>query len=69
MNQINVSYGFEPGIYMRLRTNSLGSYPTSVTWGIYNSDTASSVCSGTLGGFTTFYQIKYIKKLLYQRLI
>jgi len=66
MTQTNVSYGFKPGkydIYMRLRTNGLGSYPTSVTWGIYNSDTASNMCSGTISGLTSFYQIKYIRRI------
>ena len=66
MTKPNVSYGFEPGnydIYMRLRTDGLGTYPTSVTWGIYNSTTVAGMYSGTISGLTTSYQTKYIRRI------
>ncbi|HOI60324.1 MAG TPA: prepilin-type N-terminal cleavage/methylation domain-containing protein [Candidatus Pacearchaeota archaeon] len=66
MAKPTTSYGFKPGnydIYMRLRTNGLGAYPTSVTWGIYNSTTAANMYSGTISGLTTSYQTKFIRRI------
>jgi len=66
ISKTTTSYGFEPGdydVYVRLRTDGSGSYPTSVTWGIYNSDTAVNMYNGVISGLTDYYQIKYLRRI------
>jgi prepilin-type N-terminal cleavage/methylation domain-containing protein len=60
---IGSSYGFQAGIYdvyVRVRTDGLGNYPTSFSSvGIYNWTTASNVVYFNISGLTTSYQVKY----------
>lgn len=57
------NYGLTAGtydIYIRVRSDGTGNYPTSFNCaGVWNATTASSVFYNNVSGLTTSYQIKY----------
>lgn len=61
---VGSAYGFQAGtyqIYIRVRTDGLGNYPTSFsTAGLWNNTTATTFAGYTVTGLTTSYQLKYI---------
>lgn len=63
---IRPSAGFKVGqydIYIRIRTNGLGTNPNNTPWRIYNATTATYPGSGNITGLGTTYTTKYVGKL------
>ncbi|MFA5080721.1 MAG: type II secretion system protein GspG [Candidatus Paceibacterota bacterium] len=59
----NQTTGFNAGsydIYMRLRTDGLGSNPTSLPFYLYNGTTTSYYINTTIYGLSSSYQVRYI---------
>lgn len=62
-SDISQSAGFAPGtydVYMRLRTDGLGTNPTSLPYYVYDQTTTGWLISMTITGLTSSYQFKYI---------
>ena len=61
------SYGFEAGdydIYIRIKTDGLGTRPNYVSFGVYNSTTLTyNMTTKNITGLNTSYQVKYAGRI------
>lgn len=61
------TYGFEAGdydIYIRIKTDGLGTRPNYVSFGVYNSTTATyNMTTKSITGLNTSYQVKYAGRI------